>query len=82
MHHPMICVVRGAGAWCAYHASLNQTNSRHEVDNSSLLPLFRDGAHSVAIIRHAMNIIKYVKPGQGPEGQFNCQNEVGGQIWK
>ena len=52
-------------SWSAYHASLQPTNGV-----TSLLPLFYDQAHSVAMIRHSMNVVKkavdILSPGQVP----------------
>ena len=43
-------------SWSSYHAK-NQ-NDEKEVDISVLLPLFREGSKSAAIIRHAMGGVK------------------------
>ena len=60
-------------SWSAYHASLQPTNGRvseSSLTNTSLLPLFYDQAHSVAMIRHSMNVVKkavdILNPGQVP----------------
>jgi len=55
--------------WSAYHAS--QKRSRQfEVSITSLLPLLRDEAHSVATIKHALQkiseTVRFLNPGQTP----------------
>jgi len=59
-------------SWAAYHANQQasgQTEDRN-VDLTSLLPLFYDEAKSVAMIRHAMDVVKtavdVLNPGQIP----------------
>ena len=53
----------------AYHASLQQQSSR-SLAITALLPLFREVAHSAAMILHSMkiikNVIEYLNPGQAP----------------
>ena len=55
-------------SWSSYHAK-NQ-NDEKEVDISVLLPLFREGSKSVAMIRHAEGVVKqavnHVNPNQTP----------------
>ena len=55
--------------WSAHHASQKRANL-FKVAISSLLPLLRDGAHSVATIKHVMDIIldivTYLNPSQIP----------------
>ena len=60
-------------SWAAYHANsqastLPQNSS--ELAISSLLPLYREDSKSVAMIRHAMDVVKaavdVVNPGQVP----------------
>ena len=59
-------------SWSTYHASLQPTNgvSESSLTNTSLLPLFYDQAHSVAMIRHSMDVVKkavdILNPGQVP----------------
>ena len=59
-------------SWSAYHASLQPTNgvSESSLTKTFLLPLFYDQAHSVALIRHSMNVVKkavdILNPGQVP----------------
>ena len=56
-------------SWAAYH-SVNQQSSSHLPAVSALLPLFPDNAKSVAIIAHAMDVIKscvhHLNPRQVP----------------
>jgi len=56
-------------SWSAYHASMMARNDIPPAINS-LLPLFTDNAHSVAMIKHSMNIVKaavqHLNPGQVP----------------
>jgi len=56
-------------SWSAHHASLQHTKDV-KTSISSLLPLFRDQAHSVATIRHAMDKVReavaLLNPGQTP----------------
>lgn len=57
-------------SWAAYHASLQPPISESSVALTSLLPLFHDEAKSVAMIRHAMDVVKtaveILNPGQTP----------------
>ncbi len=58
-------------SWAAYHASeQSATGDPSGGAITSLLPLFRDQANSVAMIRHSMDVIKravdIVNPGQVP----------------
>ena len=61
-----------AVSWSAYHASLQPSSKSSEccVTATSLLPLFHDQAHSVAMIRHSMDIVskavQSLNPGQVP----------------
>jgi len=56
-------------SWAGFHAS-RQPPSVHTPAIISLLPMFLVNAHSVAMILHAMNVIKsevqHVNPGQVP----------------
>ena len=56
-------------SWSAYHASIQTTEIPPAVINA-LLPLFLENAHSVAMIKHSMDIAKtlvqYLNPGQIP----------------
>ena len=53
--------------WSAYHASIQKTEIPPAVINA-LLPLLLENAHSVAMIKHSMDIVKtlvqYLNPGQ------------------
>eukprot|EP00058_Branchiostoma_floridae_P021206 XP_002606696.1 hypothetical protein BRAFLDRAFT_72537 [Branchiostoma floridae] len=55
--------------WSAHHAS-QKRSPKVEVSVTSLLPLFRDPAHSVATIRHVMDkvmeTVTFLNPGQIP----------------
>lgn len=55
--------------WSAHHASQQRTKD-FDTSITSLLPLLRDQAHSVATIKHAMNKIRegvaFLNPGQTP----------------
>ena len=56
-------------SWSAYFACLDSSES-HIAAITSLLPLFRDCAHTIPLIKHGMNIIhnatNHVNPGQRP----------------
>ena len=56
-------------SWSAYHASVQVAMVPPSAINT-LLPLFVDSAHSVAMIKHSMNIVKtvvqHLNPGQVP----------------
>ena len=56
-------------SWCAYHASI-WTTEIPPAANNALLPLFLESAHSVAMIKHSMDIVKtsvqYLNLGQIP----------------
>ena len=56
-------------SWAAYHASI-QKAATPPAAITSLLPLFPDSAHSVAMIKHAMSIVQaavqHLNPGQVP----------------
>ena len=56
-------------SWSAYHADAHQAVIPPAAI-TALLPLFLDNAHSVAMIRHSMDIVKaavqHVNPGQIP----------------
>ena len=57
-------------SWAAFHASSSHITPPPVSAISRLLPLFRDTAHSIAMIRHSMDIIKKsvynLNPGQIP----------------
>lgn len=56
-------------SWAAHHASRKRSQS-FEVSITSLMPLIRDQAHSVATIKHCMQKIRdtvaFLNPGQTP----------------
>jgi len=57
------------GSWSAYHASIQQVVTA-PCTVVTLMPLFLECAHSVAMIKHSMNVVKaateYLNPGQIP----------------
>lgn len=56
-------------SWAAFHASVHQP-SRDPPTAVALLPLFEESAHSVAMIKHSMDVVKatiqHLNPGQVP----------------
>ncbi|KAJ7384068.1 hypothetical protein OS493_024082 [Desmophyllum pertusum] len=56
-------------SWAAFYASL-QPSPVHQVDIVALLPLFLENAHSVAMVRHGMDVVndvvQHLNPGQTP----------------
>lgn len=56
-------------SWSAFHASQKRSQD-FEISITSLLPLLRDQAHSVATIKHVLNKVKdsvaFLNPGQTP----------------
>ncbi len=62
--------VTGQYSWAAYNASCQVIEKLHRPDVSILLPMFRDPAHSPAMICNAMTIIssttQRINPGQIP----------------
>lgn len=56
-------------SWAAHHAS-QKRQAPFEISLSSMLPLFQEEAHSVAMIKHAMDIARattqFLNPGQTP----------------
>ena len=56
-------------SWAAFHASL-QSSPVQQLDIVALLPLFLENAHSVAMVRHGMNVVndvvQHLNPGQTP----------------
>ena len=57
-------------SWAAFHAGRSLAERSVQLDVSSLLPLFQEEAHSVAMIRHAMDVVsqavRFLNPGQVP----------------
>ena len=62
-------------SWSAYHASLQEAVPRPPA-NIELLPLFKDNAHSVAMMKHGMDVLKkateHLNPGQVPVVTVDC----------
>lgn len=58
-------------SWAAYHAK----NGDQVITPTALLPLFQECAHSVAMIRHSMDVVKSavenLNPGQTPVVTFD-----------
>ena len=56
-------------SWSAFHAS-RQPQLARTISPTALLPLFLECAHTVAMIRHSMDVVKnaveHVNPGQTP----------------
>jgi len=61
-------------SWAAYHAS-NQEPGQAIISPTSLLPLFHESAHTVAMIRHSMDVVRsaieHLNPGQTPVLAFD-----------
>ena len=61
-------------SWAQFHAS-NQTAVTYQPAITSLLPLFKEPAHSVAMIHHSLDMIKKtvnkINPGQVPVVAFD-----------
>lgn len=61
-----------AVSWSAYHAGFQPSNGESDscLTNTALLPLFYEQAHSVAMIRHSVDVVKkavdILNPGQVP----------------
>lgn len=60
--------------WSAFHAS-NQLPAIRAICPSALLPLFLESAHTIAMIRHSLCVVKsateHLKPGQTPVVTFD-----------
>ena len=56
-------------SWAAYHAH-NLSQSARPMSITALLPLFHESAHTVAMIKHSMDVIvsavQHINPGQTP----------------
>ncbi len=54
-------------SWAAYHAS-HQPQILHAITLNALLPLLYESAHTVAMVKHGMDVIRkatqYFNPGQ------------------
>lgn len=61
-------------SWAAYHAQ-NQESSDRIITPTALLPLFHESAHTVAMIRHSMDVVKravvHLNAGQTPVLTFD-----------
>ena len=61
-------------AWAAFHAS-RQTEEIRAVCPTVLLPLFQESAHTVAMIKHSLDVIRksveHLNPGQCPVITFD-----------
>ena len=61
-------------SWAAYHAS-NQEPGNRVITPTALLPLFKESAHTVAMIRHSMDVVKsaieHLNAGQTPVLTFD-----------
>jgi len=60
-------------SWAAYHAS--QPSGRQVICSSALLPLFHENAHTVAMIKHSMDVVRkavhHLNAGQTPVLTFD-----------
>ena len=61
-------------SWAAYHAS-HQPPQSYVICPTALLPLFLESAHTVAMIKHSLHVIKsvieHLNPGQTPVVTFD-----------
>ena len=61
-------------SWAAFHAS-RQTLGIHATCSIVLLPLFQESAHTVAMIKHSLDVIskavEHLNPGQSPVVTFD-----------
>lgn len=61
-------------SWAAYHAS-SEPQQSHVICPNSLLPLFCEPAHTLAMIKHSFNVIKsavdHLNPRQIPVIAFD-----------
>ena len=57
-------------SWAAHHASIQPQQSFIPSKNIALLPLFRENAHAICMMSHAMNMVKkaicHINPEQIP----------------
>lgn len=55
-------------SWAAYHASLQSRTASRAICPTALLPLFLESAHTVAMIKHSMDVVRnsveHLNPGQ------------------
>ncbi|KAG1678463.1 Multidrug resistance-associated protein 1 [Nymphon striatum] len=69
------CIVDNENtSWAAFHASRQPPDAR-AICTTSLLPLFLESAHTVAMVRHSMDVVKnaveHLNPGQTPVVTFD-----------
>ena len=61
-------------SWAAFHASRQPPEVR-PISPTALLPMFHDSAHTVAMIRHSIDVVKtaveHLNPGQAPVVTFD-----------
>ena len=61
-------------SWAAFHASRQPPDGR-VICPTSLLPLFLESAHTVAMVRHSMDVVKnaveHLNPGKTPVVTFD-----------
>ena len=61
-------------SWAAFHAS-RQPSEVRAICPTVLLPMFQESAHTVAMIRHSIDVVKtavnHVNPGQAPVVTFD-----------
>jgi len=62
-------------SWAAYHASLQSRTSSRAICPTALLPLFLESAHTVAMVKHSMDVVRnsveHLNPGQIPVVTFD-----------
>ena len=55
-------------SWSAYHADCERVTANSTQDKKALLPLFNEEAHSPAMIKHSIDVIRkaveFLNPGQ------------------
>ena len=61
-------------SWAAYHANL-QIEGQHATGKSALLPLFKEAAHTPAMIKHSLQMVvksvNVLNPSQVPVIAFD-----------
>lgn len=62
-------------SWSAYHANHQEPGGQATITPTALLPLFQESAHTVAMIRHSMDVVRnavmHLNPGQTPVMTFD-----------
>lgn len=62
-------------SWAAYHASQQNMPASRAICPTALLPLLLENAHTVAMIKHSMNVVRdvveHLNPGQTPMVTFD-----------